>query len=227
MTRPRLTRAQQALVAKWAGLAVKIAKEVHNGVPDPDAVSEGHVGLCLAAQRFDPARGVKFSTYAMYWVRACVMVHLMRSHGIPSNNSTGRVFWRIGRVERKLQRGGAEPTDAELAQALGVTEEAVQLFRLRTRPTVSVDDAEAPLHLAADQAGVDDAMGIREQIAIVRSLLSRLDDRERLVISKRWMGAELVTLADVARALGVSRERARQIEEGAMGKLRAWMRRAG
>src|SRR5687768_186541 len=118
------------LVAAHLGLVIKIALEFrHSGPAMEDLIQEGNLGLTIAARRFDPDRATRLATYATYWIRACMLEHVVRSHGpvrIGTTRSQRKIFFGLGRARRKIESEG-EVADAEhLATALGVEREDVE-----------------------------------------------------------------------------------------------------
>src|SRR5258708_4440117 len=124
------------LVAAHLGLVIKIALEFrHSGPAMEDLIQEGSLGLTIAARRFDPERATRLATYATYWIRACMLEHVVRSHGpvrIGTTRSQRKIFFGLGRARRKLERDGS-PADCEsLAAELGVLSEVVEANTPRT-----------------------------------------------------------------------------------------------
>src|SRR5512134_1656967 len=117
------------LVSAHLGLVIRIALEFrHSGPSMEDLIQEGNLGLTIAARRFDPDRATRLATYATYWIRACMLEHVVRSHGpvrIGTTRSQRKIFFGLGRARRKIEREG-ETADAEhLATVLGVEQQDV------------------------------------------------------------------------------------------------------
>lgn len=208
------------------------------GIPLADLMSAGNIGLCIAITKFDPERGLRFVTYAGHWVRA-QMVELVLRHRSLVGGGAGafrsRNYFRLQRERSRIEARIADPLErrARLAEALGETETQIDewLARLDARDVAldaPIDAAHGPGslldRLAAGDVDADEQLHARKRdVALdeaVRDALTRLDERERRIVEARGLGEEPMSLADLAREFGVSRERARQLEERAHGKLR-------
>ena len=214
-------------------LVVTIAHDYANlGLPLLDLISEGNIGLTIAVDRFDPAKGAKLSTYAVWWIRQSI------KRAISNQSKVVRLPVHFGDKIAKMRRValqmseelGREPTDDELGEEIGIACEKVsQLKSASIRPAsldapVSDDDstefgesvgdeeARTPFELLRDK-------DLRNE---VDGLLKDLDDREKKIISQRFGlgGGTRKTLQEVGNKLGVSRERIRQLENIALVKLR-------
>ena len=206
------------------------------GIPVEELISEGSVGLVTAVRKFDPSMGNRFVTYAGYWIRAYVLDCVVRSATLVGGGSgpfRSKIFFRLRRERAQLQQKNLEPHDIRKALALsfGVSEARMTelLARLDGRD-VSLDQ---PAHedsmstlvdfLQGEGVAQDDVVAAREQEVVlgerIGSALDVLDDRERLIVEERIMSEEGASLATLGRKLGISRERARQLEVRAKGKL--------
>ena len=203
-------------------------------------MSEGNFGLVHALGKFDENRGTRFVTYAAYWIRAYILNHVIRSWSMVGSGSgalRSKMFFKLRRERVRIanQVGDGPEADALLAEALGMPEATVKamLRRLEARD-VSLDakpfdgssttlgdllvasdnDQEAILSMTEFDGRVRDA---------VKSAIAVLDERERYIAEKRLMAdsEDELSLAEIGRRLGVSRERARQLEARAKKKLRA------
>jgi RNA polymerase sigma-32 factor len=202
-----------------------------------DLISEGSLGLVTALDKFDHERGTRFVTYASFWIRACILDLIIRSwHS--GKNGTGpfnsKIFFKLRRERARLySRFGEDGAGLRvLASRLGMKEEAVTgMLDMLDATDVSLDqpvfrDCETSLRDLLEDGGSDPEAETadRQMRVCVASELKRamvvLDDRERLVLERRSLGPSSSTLAEVGRELGVSRERARQLEERARNKLR-------
>lgn len=209
---------------------VSIALEYRRwGVPMEDIIQQGNLGLLRAVAKFDPERGVRLATYAAYWTRAEIREYVVRAYRVVRMGTTKaeRRALRIYRTTRE-----ADPT--KLAALSGLTEErAAQLLPLLAARESSLDapspDGVAPLErFAASSPTPEEETASREvenlaQIAVSRAL-GRLSDREKTIVRERLMSDDPVTLSELGARLGVSKERVRQIEERAIGKLRMELR---
>jgi RNA polymerase sigma-32 factor len=239
MTKPiiPLTADQQALVAQWRGLVLKIVREL--GYGNEDVVSEGYLGLCRAAQLFDPERKVKFSTYAGYWVRAYALLwYMKKSKTFPIGNcpEERKIFYRIGRASRHVAKFGKPATPENIAECLGEKEEMVARVLNKMRPGFQYQHAysgggniepygrneEFPL---PDEKEPADEMLISHELQpyVRRKLAEHMDNfdkREQMIIRQRFLAERPRTLLQIGRKFNVSRERIRQIEAALLAKLR-------
>lgn len=202
------------------------------GLPLADLINEGNLGLMHAARKFDPERGVRFITYAVWWIRQAIM------HALAEGGSAVRLPLKQAEALSKLrqkfeeirQKEGNEPSVEELALELDMrTEEVEDLLRVY-RPQLSLDapikdEAEAT-QLDFMQSGTipssEDAFFHSSMINEVRNLLDRLDPREVKILRARFgFDGRPKSLAEIGREMGLSRERVRQIETRARNKLRA------
>jgi RNA polymerase sigma-32 factor len=224
------------MVQAHLGLVIRIAMEFrHSGPSMEDLIQEGNLGLTIAARRFDPSRETRLATYATYWIRACMLEHVVRSHGpvrIGTTRSQRKIFFGLGRARRKLEREG-EHADAEmLAEVLGVGREDIEAMTPRLTghdvsldaPRSTDDRRELGALIAEDAPNPEDMVaGIEEDDARKVRLfegLKVLDPRERAIIKARHMRQRPATLASLGKKFGISRERVRQLELRAKSKLR-------
>ena len=208
-------------------LVVSVARAyVGRGVPLMDLIAEGNLGLIRAVEKFDPERRLRFSTYAVWWIREAVQ-HAVMHHGrtvrLPVH--VLRELAQVLRAERELAaRSGTAPSLEQIAAAVGKETPAVaELFRVGENVTSLdiVGEAGEPVAHAAEREEAPSALSIAE-VERLGLWLSRLTDRQRAVMRRRFgLGGEPVqSLAEIGRDLGITRERARQIQEEAMKKLR-------
>ncbi|HYQ31541.1 MAG TPA: sigma-70 family RNA polymerase sigma factor [Polyangiaceae bacterium] len=232
-------RARDALVRSSLRHVVSIARRYQRyGVPLAELISEGNFGVVRALNKFDGTRGTLFITYASYWVRACILQHVLRSWSIVGSGlPRSRLFFKLRRERAKLTSliGDGAEANAILSARLGISQERLGALLQR------VDQRDCSLDAEVFQEGslsmvntLPSSEPDQEQQALasefgenaleaVRDALTILDARERYIVEHRLLAdreAEL-SLADIGRTLGISRERARQLEERAKRKLRA------
>jgi RNA polymerase primary sigma factor len=229
----RAARARARLVEGNLRLVVSIAKRFdHRGLHLSDLVQEGNIGLIAAADRFDPAFGTRFSTYASWWITQAIR------RALQNTASTIRVPVHVRDAQSRLGRAaasfaaacGREPTTEELAAATGIPEdEVVRALKARAVEPASLDTPMGELGTTtfidaiADQASPSpfDLACAREEVERVRQAAVELTPRESRVLHGRF--EENRTLAEVGHDLGLSRERVRQIEAAAIHRMRTAM----
>jgi len=236
-----LTRAYLRLVVAMAG------RFRHYGLPMSDLVQEGNVGLMLAAARFEPEREVRFSTYASWWIRSSIQDFVLRNWSIVRTGTTSAqktLFFNLRRLRAKIDDIGDAAISPEkralIARTLRVPEHDVESMAARlsasdrslNAPLAEEGDGEWQDLLADDAANpealVAEAHDGQARVALVAAALGDLNARERLIIRKRKLEEETVTLETLGEWLGISKERVRQIEGNALEKLkRALVARVG
>jgi RNA polymerase primary sigma factor len=212
---------------------VAMAKKYsRSGYPLHELINEGNLGLIEAASRFDPERGVRFITYASWWIRQAILAAIAH-HGqgfrIPPKykHELYRFESKVGRLTQEL---GRRPSVDEIAQELGMKQEAVRGMLEGTPSEISLDTpvgegSETRLaDMIQDQtvAPVDEGLLAESFDSELKLLLNQLEEKERVIIERRFgLGdREPQTLAEIGSDMHLSRERIRQIEERALGKLR-------
>ena len=206
------------------------------GVSLGDLIAEGSVGLVTAVRKFDPHRGTRFVTYAGYWIRAFVLESVVRSStmvGAGSGPFRSKLFFRLRRERARLSNVIADPDELteRLASEFDTTKaKMTELLRRLDQREISLD---SPAYHDSDSTLVEMLPGSAEPQDLVfarkrrhsgiqirlAGALSVLDDRERLIVEKRILSDDTASLASLGRELGVSRERARQLEARAKRKL--------
>ena len=214
-------------------LVVTIGQDYANlGLPLPDVISEGNIGLMTAVDRFDPTKGAKLSTYASWWIRQAIKRALSnQAKTIRLPVHLGDKILKMRRVALQMSEElGRAPTDDELAEEIGIASEKIsQLKTVSIRPAsldapVSEDEpAQFGENVADEGAGTPfELLRDKDLQTEVGGLLEELDEREKKIISQRFgfEGGKRRTLQEIGRRLGVSRERIRQLENIALTKLR-------
>lgn len=206
-----------------------VRQRPHGSCSQQDLRQQGALGLLRAVETFEPERGLRFWTYARWWVRASVRSFVWQNRRIvplSSNRAHRRLATNIHRVESEL---GSDATPAAIAEALGVTEEDVTRVQTALRQgDVSLDGPQVPLTHHRDErsnpeADADAERKERRRRELVREALGQLDERERQIVEQRFLTDDPETLAGIGRRLGISRERVRQLSERALRKMRETM----
>jgi RNA polymerase primary sigma factor len=231
----RIERGDQAakdrMIEANLRLVVSNAKRYRGlGLPFLDLIQEGILGLIRAVEKFDHRRGFKFSTYATWWIRQAMqrgLQHQARTIRIPVH--IGQELTKLRAAERKMVGElGRDPTDEELAQALGVDVPRVEELRSAERVPVSLEtpvggegEAELGSLLPSDAPEPLEEVAVELEEASIRRALERLDDNARRVIEMRFGlgGQEPLTLREVAKRMGLSPEGVRKLERRALRRL--------
>jgi RNA polymerase sigma-32 factor len=230
------TRAGHALVAANLRFVVKVAAGFRgHACRLSDLVQEGNMGLMRAVQKFDPDMGIRLITYAVWWIRAYIQNHVLHSWSVVKVGTTQaqrKLFFALAQARRDDERTGGEgDPDERVARRLRVAPEEVRSMgrRLEGRdlsldaPIGEGTSTHADL-VATDEAAADERLGSAEEAQLLEAgvvvALAQLDARERVIVERRIMAERPATLQDLGAELGVSRERTRQLESRALGKLR-------
>ncbi|WP_066809596.1 MULTISPECIES: RNA polymerase sigma factor RpoH [Sphingomonas] len=243
------TEAAAQLVTSHLRLVAKIAMGYRGyGLPVSELISEGNIGLMQGVKKFEPDRGFRLATYAMWWIRASIQEFILRSWSLVKMGTTAaqkKLFFNLRRMKSKLdafEDGDLSPENvAKIAKDLGVTEDEVTSMNRRmamggdTSLNVSMrEDGEGQWQdWLQDDAPLQDSVVAEAQEADVRhSLLTEamdgLNERERHILTERRLTDDPKTLEELSQVYGVSRERVRQIEVRAFEKLqKVMMRLAG
>jgi RNA polymerase sigma-32 factor len=240
------TEAAHRMVTSHLRLAAKIAMGYRGyGLPTAEVISEANVGLMQAVKRFDPERGFRLATYAMWWIRASIQEYILRSWSMVKLGTTSaqkKLFFNLRKAKAKigaLEEGDLRPENVkQIAHDLGVTETEVISMNRR----MSGGDASLNAQIGSDGEGsmewqdwlededADQASDYerRDELEARREMLARamdvLNERERDILTQRRLSDETVTLEDLSTQYDVSRERIRQIEVRAFEKLQDRMR---
>jgi RNA polymerase sigma-32 factor len=240
------TEAAHRMVTSHLRLVAKIAMGYRGyGLPIAEVISEGNVGLMQAVKKFDPDKGFRLSTYAMWWVRAAIQEYILRSWSLVKMGTTAaqkKLFFNLRRMKSQMQaleEGDLKPEQVEhIATKLGVTDaEVISMNRRLSGPDASLNapmraDGESQWQdwLADDNAdnAEDDLVESDEfdtRMTLLQEAMGGLNDRERHIIQERRLTEEPRTLEELADVYKVSRERIRQIEVRAFEKLQTEMKR--
>ena len=233
-------RAMHELVMAYARIVVSAASRYrYYGLSNGDLIQEGNIGLMQAVKRFDPDRGVRFSTYAAWWIRASIQDHILRNWSIVRTGTTAAhksLFFKLRRLRARIGEADGGPLSHEgrqkIAETIGVTVADVTVMEQR------LSGADGSLNAAVSQESESEAQDFLaddrpnpEQVVIelhdgevlsrwLNDALSELSSRERLIIMKRRLQDDGATLEQLGGVLGVSKERVRQLEHRALKKLK-------
>jgi RNA polymerase sigma-32 factor len=234
--------AARKLVVSNLRLVVKIAMEYRRAwINTLDLIQEGNLGLMQAVHRFDPYKGVKLSSYGVYWIRAYILKYILdniRMVRLGKTRAERKLFYRLNKEKRELEREGFQPEPKLLAERLDVSEDDVVSMEQRlSQGEVSMnaplrrdgdsaaeigDMIAAPIQTAEDS--VADAQLRRVFLAKVREFAESCDEREQRILEQRMLAEEPRTLATLGKEFGVSRERVRQLEARLMKRLQEYMK---
>ena len=219
-------------------LVVKIAQDYSNyGLPVTDLISEGNIGLMKAVERFDPEKGGKLSTYAAWWIKQSI------KRALANQSKTIRLpvhmvdkIAKMRRISSMLAETlGREPTNEELADEVGLPRRKLAMLKQASQRPTSLDapinDGEATEYgeIIRDEAAENplEMLADKNLHGEIDGLLSMLDERERRIIDERFglSGKKPLTLEEVGREFGVTRERIRQLQNFALTKMRRALRK--
>ena len=239
--------AAHKLVTAHLRLVVKIAMGYRGyGLPIGELISEGNVGMMQAVRRYDPNLGFRLATYAMWWIRAAIQEYILHSHSLVKIGTTSaqkRLFFNLRRLKGRMgaiEDGDLKPEQVtEIAATLGVPkQEVISMNRRLAAPDFSLNaSAYAEAEGSEWQDQLVDETENQEQVladhqefagrkALLAPAMKTLTQRERHILAERRLKEEPVTLEELARHYGISRERVRQIEARALEKLRKAMKGA-
>lgn len=233
-------RALHQLTRSYMRLVVAVAAKFrHYGLPMSDLVQEGSVGLMQAAARFEPERDIRFSTYATWWIRSAIQDFILRNWSIVRTGTTAAqksLFFNLRRLRAQIEGAGGERLSregrAKIAAALQV--EVGEVEAMESRLSASDQSLNAGIgeegedewqdFLSDERPSPEDHIVSSHDGAVrnrwLSDALAQLDGRERAIIEARRLTEEGATLEELGQRLGVSKERVRQLEHRALGKLR-------
>lgn len=234
--------AAKILVQSHLRLVVKMATKFKSyGLPITDLVSEGNVGLVQAVKKFDPEKGFRFSTYAMWWIRAYIQEHVLRSWSLVKIGTTvaqKKLFFNLRKIKKRLGKVSEDAAAlnpeqiTKIAHDLNVSEKEVKEMdsRLYNSDTSlnNLISENSEDELSSKIAATEDS---QEQIAIdnqeksqreklLRDAFLVLNEREKDILIKRQMSEVVTTLEELSKAYNISRERIRQIESNSLEKIK-------
>jgi RNA polymerase sigma-32 factor len=232
--------ATHTLVNSHLRLVVKIAMGYRGyGLPIDELISQGNVGLMQAVERFEPERGFRLATYAMWWIRAAMQEYIVHSWSLVKMGTTSeqkKLFFNLRRVKQQIEaieEGDLPPQSVtRIADMLNVPE--TEVVNMNRRLAAADASLNAPLRGEGETEWqdwlIDEGDGQEAKLAAVEELSYRrellddamrfLSERERDIVSQRHLNDKPLTLEQLSRSYGISRERVRQIEVGALAKLK-------
>ena len=240
------TGAAHQLVTSHLRLVAKIAMGYRGyGLPVSELISEGNVGMMQAVKRFDPERGFRLATYAMWWIRAAIQEYILHSWSLVKMGTTAaqkKLFFNLRKLKGQMQAiddGDLQPEQVtHIATSLDVPEDdVVQMNRRLAAPDHSLN---APLRVDGDGEWQDwlvdetenqesilaESEELRKRRALLNAAMKTLNERERHILRERRLRDDPTTLEDLSQEYGISRERVRQIEVRAFEKLQKAIRNA-
>jgi RNA polymerase sigma-32 factor len=240
------TEAAHRLVTSHLRLVAKIAMGYRGyGLPVSELISEGNVGMMQAVKRFDPDRGFRLATYAMWWIRAAIQEYILHSWSLVKMGTTAaqkKLFFNLRKIKgqlKALEEGDLSPEHVKkIASDLNVPE--VDVVNMNRRLRAPDHSLNAPLRvegegewqdwLVDESPSQEVALAEREELSKRRKLLTeamtQLNERERHILTERRLRDDPTTLEDLSQQYGISRERVRQIEVRAFDKLQKAIRSA-
>jgi RNA polymerase sigma-32 factor len=240
------SEAAHKLVTSHLRLVAKIAMGYRGyGLPMGELISEGNVGMMQAVKRFDPERGFRLATYAMWWIKAAIQEYVLHSWSLVKIGTTAaqkKLFFNLRRIKGEIQaieEGDLRPEHlTEIATRLNVSEdEVVSMNRRMLAPDNSLN---APLRIDGEgewqdwlvdetenqETRLGESEELKQRRELLQNALGRLNERERHILVERRLSEEPSTLEQLSQVYGISRERVRQIEVRAFEKLQKSMKAA-
>ncbi|NDC36808.1 MAG: sigma-70 family RNA polymerase sigma factor [Proteobacteria bacterium] len=227
------------LVVSNLWLVIKIAREYEKAARNLlDLIQEGNIGLIEAVKNFDPYRGVRFPSYAVWWVRAYIIRHIIanwRMVKIGTTQAQRKLFFNLRKEKEKLEREGFSPAPKLLAEKLNVKEdEVIEMEQRLGSSELSVDaplldESEQNMHglLPSGELSAEERLGDEQLRGLILKSFDQfaatLSEKERLIFKERMLGEEKATLQDISEKLNISRERVRQIETRLRERLREFL----
>ena len=233
-------KALHEMVQSYTRLVISLASRFRNyGLPMGDLIQEGNIGLMQAASRFDPERDVRFSTYASWWIRSSIQDYVLRNWSIVRTGTTAAqksLFFNLRRLRSKIESNTEEGLDAEgrqkIADELNVKISDVEDMESRfaggdqsLNATIGEEGEDDWQSFLPDEGPnpeevVSEMKDAQTRSAWLNNALDKLTEREQTIIRERHLGHDVVTLEELGKTLGVSKERVRQLEQRAMEKIK-------
>lgn len=237
--------AAKKLMQSHLRLVVKMAGKFRQyGLPTVDLVQEGNLGLIQAVKKFDPTKGFRFSTYAMWWIRANIQEYILRSWSLVKIGTTvaqKKLFFNLNKIKKRIdgiaENGSLEPDQIDrISQDLNVPRQEVIDMNSRMQQSDSSlnakvgddEDGKEVVDMMAANQETQEEIAIenqekQRQEAMLQQALATLNDREKDIVIKRQMSEKPMTLEELSQEYKVSRERIRQIESNAIGKIKKFV----
>lgn len=230
--------AAQRMVESHLKLVAKIAISFRNyGLPVVELVSEGNLGLMQAVKKFDPEKGIRLSTYAMWWIRASIQEYILKSWSLVKIGTTAaqkKLFFNLGKLKRKIfnteGRDFNHSDYAQVATELNVTEAEVAEMDIRLKQDRYLDEplgdeeGDNLIDLIPETRASQEIISIQSEEArnrkiMLKNAIAQLNEREQYIINARKLSDSPATLEELSAHFNVSKERVRQIEERALEKM--------
>jgi len=230
--------AARKLIVSNLKFVVRIANEYKNyNVNTMDLIQEGNIGLMKAVRGFDPTKGYRLISYAVWWIRAYIQNHIMKTWSlvkVGTNQSQRKLFYKLRSTKNKIEAAGAEMGEeiySEIAKELDVPDsQVIEMDRIMSGKDLSLDanvegsTERTYLDILGDKFDQEQFLEDSQTLPIVgkkiKEALANLKDRERYIIEKRVLTDTPETLEKLSRKFGISRERVRQIEKNALNKIK-------
>lgn len=228
--------AAQALVTANLRFVVKVAAEYSRfGARMIDLIQEGNLGLMHAVRDFNPYKGVRLITYAVWWIRGYIQEYLLKQYSmvkIATTFNQKKLFYRLQKEKEALDAMGATPDPALISERLGIPiEEVEQMAQRMSGRDISLDqplDGDSPASLMdiqkSETVSLDEELAKSEELAILREkideLRPHLSERERIILEERLLSDEPLTLQEIGEKYGITREAVRQMESRVMKKIK-------
>ncbi len=236
--------AAHKLVTSNLRFVVKIAMQYRNyGIKVKDLIQEGNVGLMKAVKRFDPEKGFRLISYAVWWIKAQIQKFILETYSLVKMGTTQaqrKLFSSISKIKRRLAKiDGQEPTDEDLATALEV--DTKEVTEMKQRMAGRDNSLDAPLSdnnsttyldsLSSKSPSQEDIVSQKEQEnkvkLLMKSFIGTLKANEREILEKRLLNDEPATLQEIGNKYKISRERVRQIEDNVKKKIKGYLLKKG